>query len=168
MVYQLRKQQVLAAGMEEVWDFISSPSNLPEITPPHMKFEITSFEMPEKMYPGMIVTYRLKPVSWIRVAWVTEITHMRQGEYFVDEQRAGPYTMWHHEHFIEPVENGVQMTDIVTYRLPLGFLGRLAHRLFIRRQLEEIFLHRKEALENWFRNTGITGTGKKNRNIRIQ
>ena len=149
-VYQLNEQQILPARSEEVWDFISSPANLREITPAYMGFEITSRDLPEKMYPGMIITYRVKPVLGIPLTWVTEITHVKPGVYFVDEQRVGPYVMWHHEHFIEPLETGVRMRDRVTYRLPLGILGRLAHRIFIRKQLEGIFNHRRKALEKRF------------------
>lgn len=146
-VYHLHEQQIIPASLEQVWDYISSPRNLKEITPAYMGFEITSDNLPEKMYPGMIITYRVRPLLGIKMTWVTEITHVQSMRYFVDEQRIGPYAMWHHEHFIEPAENGVLMRDLVTYRLPLGFLGRLAHRLFIKEQLKEIFDYRKAFLE---------------------
>jgi ligand-binding SRPBCC domain-containing protein len=147
-VFQLRKAQFIPAGIDEVWDFISSPANLKKITPPHMGFDITSGELPEKMYPGMIITYRVKPLAGIGMKWVTEITHVSERSYFVDEQRVGPYAMWHHEHHLEAVEGGVMMRDVITYRPPLGFLGALANRLFIRKQLDGIFEYRSKALEN--------------------
>jgi ligand-binding SRPBCC domain-containing protein len=149
-VYQFRTEQIIPAGIEEVWDFISSPGNLKKITPPHMGFDITSGELPEKMYPGMIITYRVSPFRGVKMNWVTEITHVREKEYFVDEQRVGPYAMWHHEHHLEAVEGGVMMRDVITYRPPLGFLGALANRLFIRKQLDGIFEYRRKALETIF------------------
>jgi len=146
-VYQLHAEQIIPATMEEVWDFISSPRNLREITPPYMGFEVTSNRLPEKMYPGMIITYHVRPLLGIRMGWVTEITHVEHMKYFVDEQRVGPYSLWHHEHWIEPVKDGVLMRDLVTYRLPLGPLGRLAHRLLVKKKLDGIFDYRKKFLE---------------------
>jgi ligand-binding SRPBCC domain-containing protein len=148
--YQLIKTQKLPAALNEVWDFISSPANLKEITPRHMGFLITGNTGEGKMYPGMIIIYKVSPVLGIKLNWVTEITHVRELEYFVDEQRVGPYSMWHHEHKIEPIEGGVLMTDIVTYQPPLGFLGALANKLFIKKQLRQIFDYRTVALEKRF------------------
>ncbi len=136
--------------MEEVWEFISSPHNLKKITPEYMGFEITTPGLPEKMYPGMMIAYKVRPLLNINMLWVTEITHVKEGRYFVDEQRVGPYALWHHEHFIEPDGEGVLMSDIVTYRPPLGFLGRIAQSLLIRRQLRNIFEFRKKAMEEKF------------------
>ncbi len=144
---QLIKKQFVPATIDEVWDFISSPANLKEITPDYMGFDITSKDLPEKMYAGMIISYNVRPLLGIPVTWVTEITHVEEKRYFVDEQRVGPYSMWHHQHLIEPHENGVMMTDIVSYKPPLGFLGSIANVLFIRRQLEGIFAYREEALK---------------------
>ncbi|MBN1338042.1 MAG: SRPBCC family protein [Bacteroidales bacterium] len=148
--YQFKKTQRIPSTLDEVWDFISSPGNLKRITPEHMGFDITSGDLPGKMYPGMIIAYKVSPVAGIKMTWVTEITHVREKEYFVDEQRIGPYKMWHHEHRIEAVEGGVLMTDLVSYKPPLGFLGSIANALFIRRQLEEIFDFRVQALEKIF------------------
>jgi ligand-binding SRPBCC domain-containing protein len=148
--YQLIKKQFVKATLDEVWDFISSPANLKEITPDHMGFDITSENLPEKMYAGMIISYKVRPMLGIPVTWVTEITHVVEKEYFVDEQRVGPYALWHHQHKIEPFEGGVMMTDIVSYKPPLGFLGKIANTLFIRKQLEEIFNYREKALKKKF------------------
>lgn len=145
-VYQIRTDQKIPAGIDEVWGFISSPANLKKITPEHMGFDITSGDLPEKMYPGMIITYKVSPFSGIRMTWVTEITHVKEKEYFVDEQRVGPYAMWHHEHHIMPIEGGVLMSDIVTYRPPFGFLGAIANGIFIRKQLDDIFKFREQAV----------------------
>ena len=149
-IYQLEKKQKIPGTIEKVWDFISSPHNLKKISPPYMGFEITSNNLPEKMYPGMIISYKVSPLLGIKLTWVTEITHVKEMEFFVDEQRIGPYSIWHHQHKIEPVENGVLMSDIVTYKPPLGILGGLSNQLFIKSQLEKIFNYRETALENIF------------------
>jgi ligand-binding SRPBCC domain-containing protein len=148
--YQLIKTQKLPTTIDSIWDFISSPYNLKEITPEQMGFTVTSNTGIKKMYPGMIITYKVSPLLGITLNWVTEITHIRDKEYFVDEQRIGPYTMWHHEHKIEPIEGGILMTDIVTYQPPFGILGAIANSLFIKNQLQQIFDYRILALEKKF------------------
>ncbi len=148
--YQLTKKQFVPASIDEVWDFISSPKNLKEITPEYMGFDITSENLPEKMYAGMIISYKVRPLMRIPMTWVTEIPHVVDKQYFVDEQRSGPYAFWHHQHLIEPYENGVMMTDIVSYKPPLGFLGSIANALMIRKQLEGIFAYREKALKERF------------------
>jgi ligand-binding SRPBCC domain-containing protein len=153
--YQLRKQQFISAPVRAVWDFISSPHNLKVITPEYMGFEITSESLPGKMYPGMIIPYTVKPLLGIKMVWVTEITHIEEMKYFIDEQRIGPYSMWHHQHFIESSGEGVLMTDIVTYSPPLGFIGALLNHLFIRKKLDSIFSYRSTILQEHFtRNPG--------------
>jgi len=148
--HQLIRHQDIPASLDEVWGFICRPENLREITPAYMGFEITSREVPEVMYPGLIIAYKVRPVAGLPLTWVTEITHMEEGKYFVDEQRAGPYALWHHEHLLEPVEGGVRMTDIVSYKLPFGPLGDLVHALLVRRQLKSIFDFRVAAVEKRF------------------
>lgn len=141
--------QKLPIGLPEAWDYFSTPVNLAEITPSHMGFRITS-EVPEKMYPGQIISYRVAPLPGMRTNWVTEITHVVQNKFFVDEQRFGPYSMWHHEHHFEEVEGGIMMTDKVSYKLPFGFLGHVAQKLLVKRQLMEIFEYRVRKLEQKF------------------
>lgn len=148
--YQFYKKQIVNGSIGEVWDFISSPKNLKEITPDYMGFEINSKNLSGKMYPGMIISYTVRPVLGIRMIWVTEITHVEDMSYFVDEQRIGPYSMWHHQHFIEPAGQGVLMTDIVSYSPPFGFLGALANSIFISKQLDTIFNCRENKLEKLF------------------
>ncbi len=148
--YQLIKTQKIPASIDEIWDFISSPANLKEITPPHMGFVVTSNTGTAKMYAGMIISYKVSPLLGIKLDWVTEITHVRDKEYFVDEQRIGPYAMWHHQHKIEPIPGGVLMTDIVTYLPPLWIFGVIANRLIIKGQLDEIFDFRRIALDKKF------------------
>lgn len=148
--YQLVRTQKLPVCINEIWDFISSPVNLKEITPKHMGFEVTSNTGRNKMYPGMIITYKITPFFKIKLNWMTEITQVKELEYFVDEQRIGPYSLWHHQHKIEAIEGGILMTDIVTYQPPLGFLGMIANTLLIKSQLQEIFDFRTVALEKRF------------------
>jgi ligand-binding SRPBCC domain-containing protein len=148
--YQLHKTQKIPATIDQVWDFISSPANLKKITPEYMGFNITSKLLSEKMYPGMIISYKVSPFLGIKMTWVTEITQVKENEYFVDEQRVGPYSMWHHEHKIEPIEGGVLMTDIVSYKPPFGILGSIANHILIKKQLQEIFDYRTVAMEKMF------------------
>ena len=152
MIYELKREQVLKSDLDTIWAFVSSPKNLPRITPTYMNFNITSKELPKKMYPGMLISYTVTPVLGIPMSWLTEITQVNDKRYFVDEQRYGPYAMWHHQHFIEPHKDGVLMKDIVTYKLPLGILGRLAHWLFVKRQLSSIFNYRFLKMEEIFNN----------------
>lgn len=148
--YQLKREQFIKADLDTVWDFISSPKNLKEITPKFMGFDITSDNGNEPMYQGMIISYIVKPVLSIPTTWVTEITHVRDRHYFVDEQRVGPYNIWHHQHILEETENGVIMKDIVTYQPPFGILGAVANSLFIKKKLNQIFKYRFEIVEKMF------------------
>ncbi len=148
-MYQLKRTQFIPADLQTCWDYFSSPLNLKEITPPSMGFIVKS-EVPEKMYEGMIISYNVSPLLGIKMRWVTEITHVKDLEYFVDEQRVGPYSMWHHEHHIKAIEGGVLMTDIVSYQPPLGFLGTIANEIIIKRQLQEIFDYRTVAVDKRF------------------
>ncbi|MEZ4936462.1 MAG: SRPBCC family protein [Crocinitomicaceae bacterium] len=153
--YQFKREQFLNASIEEVWDFISSPKNLKEITPDSMGFDITSEALPDKMYEGMIISYKVKPLLGIPTTWVTEITHVQDLHYFVDEQRIGPYKMWHHEHFLEEKDGGVVMKDIISYQPPFGFLGRIANALLIKSKLGSIFDYRFKVLEQKYNSTKI-------------
>ena len=148
--YQLETSQKIAATIDEVWDFISSPANRKKITPDYMGFNITSKLLSEKMYPRMIISYKVSPVLGIKMTWVTEITHVTEKEYFVDEQRLGPYSMWHHKHKIESIEGGILMTDIVSYKPPFGILGSILNTFFIKKKLNEIFKYRTFVLESIF------------------
>lgn len=148
--YSLKRTQKLPASVTDVWDFISSPLNLKKITPASMGFEVTNNSGEGKMYQGMIISYKVSPLFGIKLDWLTEITHVRENEYFVDEQRIGPYKLWHHQHLLEPIDKGVLMTDIVTYQPPFGFLGVIANSLVIRRQHKTIFDFRENALEKIF------------------
>lgn len=148
-VYTLHTTQKLPISSEKAWEFLSDPKNLKVITPDYMGFEILSGG-DRNMYPGQIIQYLVSPVGGIKTKWVTEITHVKEGEYFVDEQRFGPYKMWHHKHFIKPIEGGVEMEDIVDYKLPFGKLGQLAHPFLVKPKLKEIFEYRKNKLIELF------------------
>lgn len=148
-MYRLSAIQYVPISQETAWDFLSDPANLQTITPPHMHFDIRA-DGTRPMYAGQVIHYRVQPFPGYSTRWVTEITHVQEGEFFVDEQRFGPYRFWHHKHRIAPVEGGVQMHDIVDYALPLGFLGTLAHAIFVKRQLRNIFQFRESALEARF------------------
>jgi len=148
--FQFNREQFIQTDLETIWDFASSPKNLKEITPDYMLFDITSKNLPEKMYPGMIISYKVSPLFNIKMNWVTEITHIKDYHFFVDEQRLGPYKMWHHQHHFEKKDNGILMTDIVTYIPPFGFLGNIANSLFIKKQLNNIFDHRYKIMDKKF------------------
>lgn len=145
-IYTLEVKQSLNISLAEAWDFFSSPGNLAKITPQHMGFIITS-GTPAKMHPGQIISYKVAPFPGFKTNWVTEITHVSEGRFFVDEQRFGPYRMWHHEHHFEMQGDGVLMTDRVSYKLPFGIFGRIAHALFVKEQLKQIFSYRIAAME---------------------
>ena len=148
-IYRLETIQNLPISQKEAWNFLSDPRNLKTITPDYMGFEIVSGAA-SKMYAGQILQYIVTPLLNIPLKWVTEITHIKEGEYFVDEQRFGPYSLWHHKHFIKPIKNGVEMIDIVDYKVPFGILGQLVQPFLVRPKLEEIFEYRKNALDRIF------------------
>lgn len=148
--YQLKRQAELKADIDEIWKFISNPSNLKLITPDYMGFDITSGDLPVNIYEGLIISYLVAPVAGIKTRWVTEITHIKPKEYFVDEQRVGPYRMWHHQHFLSKTARGTLMSDIVSYKPPMGILGSVANTLFISKKLNEIFEYRTSVLSELF------------------
>lgn len=149
--YQLRTEQFIKTDINTLWDFISSPENLKSITPEYMGFDITSDKLSVKMYEGMIISYKVSPLFGIKATWVTEITHISEKEYFVDEQRVGPYKFWHHQHLLSEMEGGTMMQDIVSYSLPYGIIGSLVNKCLVRIKLNQIFNYRRLALEKIFR-----------------
>lgn len=155
-VYNLKRTQVLPISLAEAWQFFSTPKNLQKITPPHMGFKIRYLSGGEKMYAGQLILYKINIFPGIPVDWATEIAHVVEPYYFVDEQRFGPYALWHHQHHFRQMTDGVEMTDEVNYAIPLGFLGRMANSLFVRRQVEAIFDHRHQVLENYFSKKFVT------------
>lgn len=146
-VYSFESRQILDMPLEKAWAFFSDPRNLQRITPSFMDFRILSTFHKEEMYPGQIIEYTVRPILGIPVYWMTEITHVENQKFFVDEQRVGPYSLWHHQHHFRVTTNGLEMTDIVHYRPPLGILGAIANRLFIKRKLKEIFDFRATVIQ---------------------
>ena len=148
--YVLERTQVLPISLAEAWDFFSSPHNLEKITPPGMGFEVLSHSNTSKIYAGQIITYYVRPILNIKLFWMTEITHVAEKQYFVDEQRFGPYAFWHHTHFFKEVPGGVEMRDQVHYKLPFGILGAMVHGFMVKKQLQDIFDYRYQYLERKF------------------
>ena len=148
--YTLKRLQNMPLSLDQAWDFFSSPQNLKLITPAYMNFKVLSYSDSDKIFAGQIITYKVSPIMGIPLSWMTEITHVKDKEYFVDEQRRGPYAMWHHKHFFKSIPGGVEMTDLLDYKLPLGILGNIAHELFVKRQIESIFDYRQKVLEERF------------------
>ena len=144
-LFTLQTEQTLPLSILEAWNFFSNPKNLLKITPDHLGFEITS-DVPEEIYPGCLITYKVSPFLGIKTNWVTEITQVKTGRYFIDEQRYGPYSMWHHEHFFFETKNGVLMKDKITYKVPGGLIGRALHPIIVLPRLKQIFSYRSEVL----------------------
>ena len=149
-MYLLKNIQKIPVEIRTAWEFFSSPENLKSITPPGMGFKIISGYTEEKMYSGMIITYIVKPFPFMPLKWVTEITHVNEPCYFVDEQRFGPYSFWHHQHKFREVEGGTEVTDIVHYKLPYWFIGRIVNALIVKRQLKKIFEYRTHKIVEIF------------------
>ena len=145
-----KTEQLLPLSLQEAWDFFATPRNLNAVTPKELEFRITS-DVPDKMYEGLIISYKIKPMLNIPVNWVTEITHIKDLAYFVDEQRKGPYRMWHHEHHFMEVPEGVLMTDILHYEIGKSIFGWLAGKLFVHRKVKEIFQYRNKILSTYFK-----------------
>lgn len=150
MLHTIKRKQILKTEISALWDFIASPGNLEKITPENMNFFVLTDVKNKKMYPGLVIEYYITPFKGINMHWVTEITHVVYKEYFVDEQRFGPYKFWHHQHVLRQTQNGVEMTDIVHYKLPFGLLGRLVNQLIVKKKLEHIFNFREAKLNEIF------------------
>lgn len=148
-MYTLERTQRLPISIEEAWKFFQSPENLAVISPDSLGFNILS-ETPDKMYPGLFIHYKVSPLFGIKMHWTTEITHVEAPTYFVDDQRVGPYSIWHHEHHFKAIEGGVEMLDRVNYKVPFGILGKIAHPILVRPKLEEIFNYRVQKTEELF------------------
>ncbi|MBD1387215.1 SRPBCC family protein [Mucilaginibacter rigui] len=149
--YALKFKQNIPISLDEAWDFFSSPLNLEKITPADMRFVVTSdYTANTKMYAGMIITYKISPLAGIKLNWMTEITHVQDKQYFVDEQRFGPYALWHHQHHFREIAGGVEMTDILNYAIPFGIVGRLTNKVYVGKKVKDIFDYRVKAVEELF------------------
>ncbi|NVJ88137.1 MAG: SRPBCC family protein [Flavobacteriaceae bacterium] len=145
VVYTLHKKQKLPITKKKAWEFLSNPANLKVITPKEMNFDIIS-KIDREIYAGQIIQHQVTPMMGIKTTWVSKIVHVEKYKYFVDEQLQGPYAFWSHKHFVNEIENGVEMEDIIDYKVPLGFIGKLAHPLLVKPKLEEIFNYRQQKL----------------------
>ncbi len=148
-LHQLSATQRVPLSLDDAWSFFSDPRNLTVITPPSMGFVVQT-EVPEAMHPGLIIGYTVRPLFGVPLGWVTEITHVSERQFFVDEQRAGPYRIWHHEHHFREIPGGVEMRDVVSYALPFGPLGDIVNRLVVAGRVREIFRYREQVLEERF------------------
>ncbi len=148
--HSIKTVQKIPVSVEEAWNFFSNPANLQAITPENMGFKIISQHHGEKMYAGQIIEYTVKPLAGIPVYWMTEITQVKDKEYFIDEQRFGPYKLWHHQHHFKEIPGGVEMTDIIHYKNPMWFIGKIANTLFVEKKLQSIFDFRYRKVEEIF------------------
>tara|TARA_B100002052_G_C15703639_1_gene516270 strand:+ start:95 stop:559 length:465 start_codon:yes stop_codon:yes gene_type:complete len=151
MVNKLFYSQKLPISLDEAWDFLSSPNNLKLITPESMNFKIIDWDK-KKAYPGQIIQYTVSPVLGIKIKWVTEITQVIRNNYFIDEQRFGPYSFWHHKHFIKEIDNGILMDDVIHYKIPFGLIGKIFNKIYVQNKLDKIFKYRENKLNEIFGN----------------
>jgi ligand-binding SRPBCC domain-containing protein len=149
-VYSIKTVQQIPVPVEQAWNFFSNPANLQKITPANLSFKTISKHHGERVYAGQVIEYKVKPVLGISLYWMTEITHVEDQQYFVDEQRFGPYSFWHHQHHFRSIDGGVEMTDIVHYKMPFWILGDIANTLFVKKQIDEIFDYRYKKIEQLF------------------
>ncbi len=149
--YRIEFAQEVPIDLDQAWDFFSSPLNLSKITPKDMTFEVTTPNMEHtKMYPGLIISYKVAPLLGIKLNWVTEITHVKDKEYFIDEQRFGPFAFWHHEHHFKKIDGGVLMNDLLHYSIGWGPIGSIANAVVVGKQVNEIFDFRFKKVEELF------------------
>lgn len=149
-IFQISRRTDIAASLDQVWDFFARPENLDRLTPPDLSFRIVSADT-GRMYSGQIIEYRIRIFPLLRVRWLTEIKHVAEGQYFVDEQRIGPYKFWYHEHRFESLPNGrVRMQDLVNYDVGLGWIGVLVNTLVLKRRLNYIFDYRQRVIAQVF------------------
>lgn len=149
-VYTFKRSLHLPVNLQEAWEFFSSPRNLAKITPPDLNFRIVSSFGEKRMHTGQIIRYKLNPLPFITFRWVSEITSVKEPFYFVDEQVKGPYALWRHRHSFKETHEGIEATDEVEYAVPLGILGQLTNRLFVKRKLKAIFDFREKVLKEIF------------------
>jgi ligand-binding SRPBCC domain-containing protein len=148
-IYTFQRTQKLPISLSEAWEFLSNPKNLSVLTPTEMNFTIISKDE-KPMYAGQVIQYSVTPIAGIKATWISEITHLEEGKYFVDLQLYGPYAFWHHKHFIHEIDGGVEMEDIIDYKVPFGIFGRIFHPLLVRPKLEKIFSYRQKKLVEIF------------------
>lgn len=149
-IYHLRQEQFLPISLGEAWSFFSNPRNLEAITPSNLNFKIRNVTLDMSIYEGQIIHYKIRILPFVWVSWVTEISKVKEREYFIDDQRLGPYAFWHHQHHFREVNGGVEMRDVVTYAIPFGWIGNLIHRVYVNARLRQIFDYRRNILDKKF------------------
>jgi ligand-binding SRPBCC domain-containing protein len=150
-VYKLYREQIVKGNIKDIWKFFSDPRNLSKITPPYMNFKILTEDLPDEIFTGLIIEYKVSPVGRIPVHWVTEITAVEKYKYFIDEQRFGPYKFWHHLHLFQQVdEEKIKIIDKVHYIIPLGIVEQIVNSLFVKKRLDEIFDYRAKVISEIF------------------
>lgn len=148
--HSIKSVQKIPVSLEIAWDYFSNPANLQAITPVDMGFKVISKYHGDTMYAGQIIEYQIRPVFNIPLYWMTEITQVKDKEYFIDEQRFGPYKLWHHQHHFKAIEGGVEITDIIHYKNPFWIFGNIANALFIKNKLKQLFDYRHKKGEELF------------------
>ena len=151
-LYTLYAKQTVNKEVGVLWDFFRKPRNLNKLTPEDVHFEIKSGKS-DDFYEGKIISYKIKPFKLLALNWVTEISQVKEGSYFIDNQVSGPYKMWHHEHHFKSNADGTtEIIDKVKYKVPFYILGRLMHKVFIRNKLLSIFNFRQKKINDLFNN----------------
>lgn len=145
-IYQLYCRQTLNLSITEAWSFFSSPYHLNDITPDFFSVCITS-RIPERIYGGLMISYRMKAVFGIPMTWLSEVTHCNEPCRFIYQQRLGPFKFWSHEVCLTKQENGIILEDIMFYTMPMGWLGQLLNTLLIAEKLDQIFTVRHNYLQ---------------------
>lgn len=148
-IYTLHQTQKLPISLETAWEFLCNPANLSKLTPSEMNMKIIS-GADRPMYAGQVLQYSVTPLAGFKTKWVSEITQYKDKNYFVDLQLYGPYAFWHHKHFVKEIEGGVEMEDIIDYKVPFGILGQLVHPILVKPKLNDIFNYRTRKLEELF------------------
>ena len=149
-VYSLYSRQRIPKPVEEVWQFFSDAKNLLQVTPPHLNLKVTNEVYGETVYAGQVMTYTVRPLLGIPLEWMTEIIQVEPLKYFIDEQRKGPYKLWHHQHHFKAIDGGTEMIDLVHYRVPFGLVGNMANALIVKKELEKIFSYRYQKIIELF------------------
>lgn len=148
-IYTFSQKQKVPISLNQAWEFLSNSDNLSIMTPSYMNFKKISNDN-RPLYSGQIIQYSVTPILGIPVKWVSEITQLKKNDYFVDIQLYGPYNMWHHKHFVKEIEGGVEIEDLIDYKIPLGIIGQLMHPFLVKPKLKEAFEFRKNKLIELF------------------
>jgi ligand-binding SRPBCC domain-containing protein len=149
-IHTIQRTQIVRSPLRDCWLFFSNPQNLARLTPPALDFQVLS-DVPEEIYPGLMIQYRVRPLFGLPLIWLTEISHVEPERSFVDEQRLGPYRLWHHEHHFRGLdEYHTEMRDRVHYILPFAPFSEFMHPWLVKPKLEQIFDYRERETQQIF------------------